>query len=156
MSYDRTRLPDPLDYYSDQGLNIAKVGSNGWRKTNCPFCESRDNGNINLQSGGYHCWGCDAKGGDVIAFQMALHGKDFTQAAKDLGAWVEDGKPAQRSKPMPVSYRDALTAIASEAQLIALTGADMGKGRALPTDIARAVQAAGRINRLLGACHVGF
>ncbi len=155
MSFDRTRLPDPLDYYQDQGLTIAKRGNRGWRTTNCPFCDSRDNGNINLESGGYHCWGCVAKGGDVVAFHMALHGKDFVQAAKDLGAWVEDGKPAQRTRPMPVSYKDALSAIAHEGQLIAVAAASIGKGKALPTeDLNRVLQAAGRINRLLGACHV--
>lgn len=153
MSFDKTKLPDTGDYYASQGLTISKHGNKGWRKTNCPFCESRDNGNINLLSGSFHCWGCDARGGDLVAFQMLLHGQDFKQAAKDLGAWVEDGKTPMRSKPMPLSYRDALTAIAHEAQLVILTMAAFFRNNAIPEqDYERMVQAVGRINRLLGAC----
>lgn len=154
MSFDRTRLPDPLDYYQDQGLNIAKRGSKGWRKSNCPFCESRDNGNINIETGRFHCWGCDAKFGDIVDFQMALHSMDFGEAARTLGAWVCDGIPANRLKPLPISYRDGLHLIASEAQLIAIAAATVGKNKALPEqDLARLLQAVGRINRVLEVCH---
>ena len=153
MSFDKTKLPDAADYYAAQGLTIGKHGNKGWRRANCLFCQSRDNFNINLQSGGWHCWGCEAKGGDLIAFQMLLHGQDFTQAAKDLGAWVEDGKTPMRNKPMPLSYRDALTAIAYEAQLVAISGVTIAHGKQLTAgESARVLQAVNRINRLLGAC----
>ena len=151
MSFDKTQLPDVADYYGSQGLTIGKHGNKGWRKANCLFCNSRDNFNINLLSGGFHCWSCEAKGGDLVAFQMLRHGQEFTQAAKDLGAWVDDGKPAQRTKPMPISYRDALTAIAYEAQLIVVTAAAFFRNKELSEqDLARMAQAVGRINKLLG------
>jgi hypothetical protein len=153
MSFNKDLLPVPLTYYEGQGLNIAKRGSKAWRATNCPFCESRDNGNINLDSGGFHCWGCAAKGGDIVAFHMAMHGVDFVDAVKALGAWVEDGKPANRAKPMPISYRDGLHLIAQEAQLIAIAGATIQKEPLPERDLARVIQAAGRINRVLEVCH---
>ncbi len=153
MSFNKDLLPAPADYYEGQGLNIAKRGSKGWRATNCPFCESRDNGNINTDSGAFHCWGCGAKGGDIVAFHMAMHGVDFVDAVKALGAWVGDGKPANRAKPMPISYRDGLSLIANEAQLIAIAGAAMRKEPLTEQDFARVLQAAGRINYVLGVCH---
>lgn len=150
MSFDKTQLPDVGDYYASQGLTIGKHGNKGWRKANCLFCQSRDNFNINLQSGGYHCWGCDAKGGDLVAFQMLLHGQDFKQAAQSLGAWTNDGKAPIRNKPMPLSYRDILSAIAHEAQLIAISGATIANGKPLPVEeLTRVLQAASRINKLL-------
>lgn len=153
MSFDKTKLPDVGDYYASQGLTIGKHGSRGWRKANCLFCQSRDNFNINLQSGGFHCWGCDAKGGDLVAFQMALHGQDFKQAAQSLGAWTNDGKAPIRNKPMPLSYRDILSAIAHEAQLIAISGANVANGKPLSVEeLARVLQAVSRINRMLEAC----
>lgn len=150
MSFDKTQLPDVGDYYASQGLTIGKHGNKGWRKANCLFCQSRDNFNINLQSGSYHCWSCEAKGGDLVAFQMLLHGQDFKQAAQSLGAWTNDGKTPIRSKPMPLSYRDALTAIAYEAQLVAVSGANVANGKQLSAgELARVLQAVNRINKLL-------
>jgi hypothetical protein len=153
MSFNKDLLPAPVDYYEGLGLNIAKRSSKGWRATNCPFCESRDNGNIHTDSGAFHCWGCGTKGGDIVAFHMAMHGVDFVDAVKALGAWVEDGKPANRAKPMPISYRDGFHLIASEAQLVAIAGAAMRKEPLTEQDFARVLQAAGRINYVLGVCH---
>ena len=151
MSFDKNNLPSAADYYSDQGLTVAKSGSKDWRRSNCPFCQSRDNFNINLKSGGFHCWGCDARGGDLIAFQMMLHGQDFTQACKALGIWRNDGTAPSRKNPLPFSYRDALTVLAPEAQLVAISGATIGNGKPLTTDeLSRVLQAVGRINRLMG------
>jgi hypothetical protein len=78
---------------------------------------------------------------------------DFVDAVKALGAWVEDGKPANRAKPMPISYRDGLHLIASEAQLIAIAGAAIQKEPLTEQDFARVLQAAGRINYVLGVCN---
>jgi len=39
----------------------------------------------NLESGRFFCFGCDARGGDVLAFVMLRDGVDFKTAAKLLG-----------------------------------------------------------------------
>lgn len=121
MPLDRERLPDPQTYYEGAGLNIRRRGRGPWRASNCPFCESRDNFNINLESGGFHCWGCAAKGGDVLAFHMAHACTDFVTAAKALGCWVEDGKPRARPpRPAPLSARDALALLADDVHYAAI------------------------------------
>ena len=149
MSFNKDLLPAPADYYEGQGLTIAKRGSKGWRATNCPFCESRDNGNINTDSGAFHCWGCGAKGGDLISFHQALHGGDFVETVKALGAWVEDGKPFHRTKPKDIGASDALDLLGHEIQIAAIAITDHVKGK--PTteeDAARLRVASGRINSI--------
>ncbi len=152
MSFNKDLLPDPLSYYEGQGLSITKRGSKGWRATNCPFCDSCDNGNINLDSGAFHCWGCGVKGGDLVAFHMALHSLDFIDTAKALGAWVEDGKSFNRTKPKAIGASDALDLLEYEIQLAAIAITDHVKGK--PTtkeDAARLRVASGRINSVRGA-----
>ncbi len=152
MSFNKDLLPAPADYYEGQGLTIAKRGSKGWRGTNCPFCDSRDNGNINLDSGAFHCWGCGAKGGDLISFHQAMHGGDFVETVKALGAWVEDGKPFNRTKPKAISASDAMDLLGHEIQLAAIAITAHVKGK--PTseeEAARLRVASGRINSVMEA-----
>ena len=152
MSFNKDLLPAPADYYEGQGLTIAKRGSKGWRGTNCPFCDSRDNGNINLDSGAFHCWGCGAKGGDLVSFHQTLHGGDFVETVKALGAWVEDGKPFNRTKPKAISASDAMDLLGHEIQLAAIAITDHVKGK--PTseeEAARLRVASGRINSVMEA-----
>jgi hypothetical protein len=54
---------------------------------------------------------------------------------------------------MPISYRDGLHLIASEAQLIAIAAAAIRKEPLTEQDFARVLQAAGRINYVLGVCN---
>jgi len=42
---------------------------------------------VNLESGGFYCFGCDAKGGDVVAFLRLRECCDFPTACKLLGCW---------------------------------------------------------------------
>lgn len=147
MSFDRTRLPDPLTYFEGSGLNLTGRGK--WRTAPCIFHGGSDSMRINLQSGGWICMaGCGARGGDVLGYEMASTGQDFVTAAKALGAWIDDGRPAPH-RSTPLSARDAIDLLASEAQLIAVAGARVGRGLPLnEQDRQRVLQAAGRVQRI--------
>lgn len=145
MSFDKTRLPEPVSYYESQGL-VFKERKGKWRTTACNFHGSADSMRINTDTGAFVCMaGCGARGGDVLAFHMAHAGLDFIEAAKALGCWVDDGKPAP-SRPNPLPARDALAVLAVESNLVAVAAANIAHGVVLTQiDLSRVLQAAGKI-----------
>lgn len=147
MSFDRTRLPDAAGFYEGEGLKLE--GRSKWRTTECRFHGGSDSLRINADSGAFVCMaGCGAKGGDVLTYRMAAHGEDFIDAAKALGAWIDDDKAAPR-KPTPISPRDAITLMAAESNLVAMAAGNVAHGVALTqADLERVLTAAGRINRI--------
>jgi putative DNA primase/helicase len=102
--FDPARLPAPETYYAGQGVNLRGRGVQ--RTGNCLLHGGHDSFSVNLDSGAYCCFNpsCDARGGDVLDFHRHLHGVDFVEAARDLGAWIEGDEPAP-TKPAakPVS-----------------------------------------------------
>ena len=97
MPFDRRNLPDPISYYESEGLKLTSRGK--WRTTACQFHGGSDSMRINTETGAFACMaGCGARGGDVLAYHMAQHGLEFVEAAKALGAWIDDGRPARRWK----------------------------------------------------------
>jgi hypothetical protein len=147
MSFVRDHLPNPVDFYA--GLSLTLTGRGKWRTAPCAFHGGSDSLRINTDTGAFVCMaGCGAKGGDVLAYRMAVTGENFATAAKALGAWVEDGRPAP-AKPTPIPARDAIQLLARESNLIAVAGANVAHGVALKeTDLDRVLTAAGRINRI--------
>ena len=149
MSFDRNLLPAPLHYF--EGAGLALTGRGNWRTAACQFHEGSDSMRVNTTSGGWCCMSCGAKGGDVLAYHQQLHGLDFVDAAKQLGAWVDDGR-ATPSKPTPLAPRAALQVMAFEATLIAVAAGNVAQGVILSDiDRSRVMAAAGRINRLVEA-----
>ncbi len=150
MTFDRNLLPDPISYFEGQSLRLNGRGK--WRTTECRFHGGSDSLRINTASGGWVCMSCDAKGGDVLAFHIQAYGIEFVDAARQLGAWVDDGKPAQHYRPTPLSPRAALEAMAFESMLVAVAAGNVAHGVALSdVDRLRLLTAAGRINRLVEA-----
>ncbi len=85
---NRERLPKVPDYYRQHIRKLGKTKRNGWAVGICPFhSDSKPSLSVNMRSGGYKCFACNASGGDVIAFHMAQYGFDFPAACRDLGAW---------------------------------------------------------------------
>ena len=147
MSFDRERLPEPIGYFEGQGLKLSKRGK--WRTTECRFHDGSDSMRINTATGAWVCMSCGAKGGDVLAYEMAANGVDFVTAAKALGAWVEDGKPEPRRKPAPLPPRAALEVLSFEAMLTAVAAGNLAQGLVLTAkDRARLMTAAGRIAKI--------
>ena len=140
-------LPDPITYYeAQQGLRLTGRGE--WRTTGCAFHGGSDSMRINLRSGGFVCMaGCGAKGGDIVAYQMAASGQDFVTAAKALGAWRDDGTPGPpRRRPAPLAARDALSLLQREARIVAVAAAGLAGGEPLTDDDRdRLLRAAARI-----------
>ena len=152
MGFDRTLLPDTTDYFESIGHRLVGPARAKWKSTNCIFHGGRRTMRINTENGGWVCMSCDYKGGDLVAYFMAVHGTDFVSSAKALGAWVEDGRPALQTKPTPLSPRQALEVLGFEATLVAVAAGNLADGKALSDqDRARLLTCARRINGLAGA-----
>jgi hypothetical protein len=105
---------------------------------------------VNTATGAWVCMACGEKGGDVLAYQMAVTGAEFMEAAKALGAWVDDGKPHTPPKPSPLSPRAALSVLGFEATFVAVAAGNVAHGVVLTdVDLARLMTAVGRINQLV-------
>lgn len=150
MSFDHDRLPGATDYFEGEGLTLKGPGK--WKTTACNFHGGSDSLRINVASGAWVCMACGAKGGDVLAHYMQSHGLEFVEAAKALGAWIEDGKPQRPQKPAPLPPRAALQVIAFEATLAAVAAGNVAHGVTLTEpDRCRLLTAAARITRLVEA-----
>ena len=145
--FDSAGLPEPLAYYESVGLEPK--GKGVWRTTACDFHGGSDSMRINTKTGSFVCMaGCGARGGDVVAYEMARTGVGFVEAAKALGAWVGPTEPVRR-RPTPLSARDALQVLATEASIVAVVAADLLKGMVPKVDdLSRLLTAVGRINRI--------
>lgn len=148
MPFDRNNQPDTTAFFETHGLKL--IGKGPWRTTACTFHGGRETMRVNLASGGWVCMSCGEKGGDVLAYQIAVTGADFVTAAKAIGAWIDDGKPCRQQKPTPLSPRAALSAMTFEATLTAVAAGNIAKGVLLTeADRSRLMKAASRISRMV-------
>lgn len=84
----RKNLPSSITYYESQ--NIKLLGKGAWRSAICPYHNDTEPSlRVNVEKGAYRCMACGARGGDVLAFHQHLHGLNFVEACKQLGAWME-------------------------------------------------------------------
>lgn len=152
MSFDRTLLPDPGTYFENQGLILKGPRSAKWKTTACNFHGGSDSMRVNVATGAWVCMSCGEKGGDVLAYEIKAGGREFVDAAKALGCWVDDGRPPVKTKPTPLTPRLALSVLAFESTLTAVAADNLAYGVALTdADRARLRLAANRMNRLAEA-----
>jgi hypothetical protein len=152
MAFNRERLPDPTTYYKAQGLALMGSHHAAWRTTRCHFHGGSDSMRIKVTTGAFRCMACEARGGDLLAYHMAIHGVDFVEAAKAVGAWTDDGQPAFRHRPAPLSPRDALEVLGFEATLTAVAAANIANRVPLSDeDHNRLMVAAKRIGHIVSA-----
>lgn len=150
MTFERDRLPDPVSYYEARGLKFTGLSSAKWRTSECKFHGGGDSMRVNVTTGAFRCMNCGARGGDVLAYHMAESGLEFVEAAKALGAWVEDGKPQKLQKPTVLSPRAALEVLCFESTLVAVAAGNLAKGSVLSdADRKRLLTCVGRINRVV-------
>ena len=149
MTFDRRNLPDATAFYEEHGLKLTGRGK--WRTTSCTFHGGSDSMRINTDSGAFACMaGCGARGGDVLAYHMAQHGLEFVEAAKALGAWIDDGKPATQHKPIPLSPRQAPEVPSAECNLVPIAAVNVSHGAVLSqVELSRVMTASNRITRLV-------
>lgn len=150
MTFERNRLPDAVSYYEAEGLHLIGPNSAKWKTTACQFHGGSDSMRVNTKTGAWVCMSCGAKGGDVLAYHMQLHEMEFIEAAKVLGAWVEDGGPIRTHKATALPPRAALEVLSFEATLVAVAASNVAAGRELSDiDRRRLMVCANRINRLV-------
>lgn len=91
FSFRRDLLPPARSFYEKELGKLSRP-SRGWVRGRCPFHQSKSglSFSMNLDSGGFYCFGCDAKGGDVVDFVKLRDRVDFRRAAQLLGAWREE------------------------------------------------------------------
>ena len=88
LGFRKDLLPRPGDYFRRQGIKFS--GGLEWKSAKCPFHDDKKPSlSLRLDSGGFKCHGCGAKGGDILAFHQLLTGLSFKKAAQALGAWGE-------------------------------------------------------------------
>lgn len=88
FGFKRDLLPNPVEYYREQGLKLK--GGGGWKSAICPFHQdTKPSLRVRIETGAFRCMVCGAHGGDVLAFHMQSHGLCFIEAARVLGAWEE-------------------------------------------------------------------
>jgi len=129
---NRSHLPNWTVYADSEGMTL--VGRGKWRTTRCEFHGGSDSMRVNTDTGGWICMACGEKGGDVLAYAMRRHGLEFVEAARSLGAYVENGTPRVRTgRPTTLSARDAMEVVAFELQVAVLVIGDIRKGL-IPSD----------------------
>ncbi len=152
MAFDRNLLRDPVNYFENQGLTLKGPRSAKWKTTTCNFHGGSDSMRVNIATGAWVCMSCGGKGGDVLAYEIKDGGREFVDAAKALGCWVDDGRPQVQTKPTPLSPRLALSVLAFESSLAAIAAANVAHGYALTQiDLDRLLLAANRISNIAEA-----
>jgi hypothetical protein len=130
--FRREHLPTPQAFFESCGLTLT--GRGAWRTTSCQFHGGSDSMRINVTSGAWVCMNCLEKGHDVLAYTMRLDGLHFVEAARKLGAYVEDGKPRLGpTKPSLLGARDAMEVIAAELGIAVIVIGDIKRG-IVPSD----------------------
>ncbi len=75
---------DPESYYRTAFGWKGKPNAKGWILATCPFhADSDPSLAVNLQNGGFHCFGC-GETGDIISFHSKLNHYSFKEAIDDL------------------------------------------------------------------------
>ncbi len=79
------QFPLPLSYYQQQFSNL-KLTDKEWISVKCCFHEDRHPSlRLNLNNGSFRCFGCDARGGSIIAFHCQRYQLTFVQTILALG-----------------------------------------------------------------------
>src|SRR5215831_2608205 len=85
-SFDRSQLPPARSFYERELGELSRPDRRGWAKPKggCPFhaSKSKKSFHVNLDTGGFYCFGCDEKGGDVLQFVRRRYRLSFPEALK--------------------------------------------------------------------------
>src|SRR5439155_12107899 len=90
--FNRESLRDASLFFEQELGRLTRPNSKGWALGRCPFHRSKSGRSfsVNIRSGAFHCWGCDASGGDIVDFVKLRDNCDFKSACQSLGAWRGD------------------------------------------------------------------
>jgi transcriptional regulator with XRE-family HTH domain len=88
-AFCREMLPPARGFWEQELGKLTRPNQKAWALANCPFhqSQSKRSFSVNVESGAFHCFGCDARGGDLIAFLRKREGYSFQRACEVLGCW---------------------------------------------------------------------
>lgn len=102
--FDKSQLPAARSFYEAELGALGRENNRGWCMGRCPFHESKSGKSfsVNLRSGGFFCFGCDAKGGDPLDFVRLRHNFSFRDAKRHLG--IDESAPGLPVETVPVAW----------------------------------------------------
>lgn len=77
----------PVEFYQVELPTMTLSRRYGWCDGGlCPFHDDHDPGSfgVNLDTGGFNCFSCRKKGGDIIAFTQLRYGLSFPEALQKI------------------------------------------------------------------------
>jgi hypothetical protein len=152
MTFDRSKLPDPVSYYESQGMTLRGPRNASWRTAECQFHGGSESLRVNVGTGAWVCMACGIKGGDVVSHFMQSKGMEFVVAARALGAWTGSDSPQTQRKPAGLSPRAAMEVMSFEALIAAVAAANVARSVVLKErDLERLLLASNRITKLMEA-----
>jgi CHC2 zinc finger len=106
LRFRKDKLPPAATFYEAELGRLTRPNRKGWYQANCPFHKSKSGKSfaVNSETGAFHCWGCDARGGDIVDFVMLRNSLSFKEACQQLGCWDEAGQPVEGRPGPPVRY----------------------------------------------------
>ena len=84
---DVKRGISPAEFYADELPAMPTPKRYGWNDGGlCPFHADARAGSfrVHTETGGFHCFACGAKGGDIMAFTMLRDGLSFRETLNHL------------------------------------------------------------------------
>lgn len=87
LSADTIKQQVPPSEFFQSEIDLQAGRNHGWvNGGRCPFHSDNRPGSfyVNLDSGGFNCFSCGSKGGDVIAFLMRRDDLAFPEALRYL------------------------------------------------------------------------
>lgn len=90
LHFEKSLLPPARVFYEQEIGRVRRPDRKGWARVSCPFHQPdrHPSLSVNLNSGGFFCFSCGVRGGDILDFLRQRYGISFKAAAQQLGAWI--------------------------------------------------------------------
>jgi hypothetical protein len=100
--FRKENLPSAKTFFERELGRLSRPNRRGWTQARCPDpghqSKSGRSFAVNIDTGGFFCFGCGKRGGGLIDFVMQRDHCSFKTACQELGVWREADKPG---KPIP-------------------------------------------------------
>jgi CHC2-type zinc finger protein len=98
--FDRSSLPPARSFYESEGFKLSRPNSKGWAMAKGqPPCHKSESGrsfSINVNHGGFVCFGCGARG-DMVKYVQIRDRCGFVDACKSLDCWRGNATAEERT-----------------------------------------------------------
>ena len=141
MNDDTVREIHNLDAgnFYQRELGLGLIFRNGWAEGGlCPFHDDQKAGSFRVhEDGGYICYSCEAKGGDIIAFVMARYNCTFREAVKAIceSEGIQEIPQAELKEMSDTAKRRVLRGMIHDlyhaSLMVSIAANDLAKGKRL-------------------------